>query len=784
MPEKKETKPYEGTGLLGNVHVGDEITYEISYRNYKSEAATVTIKDKLDKNVELVSADNGGMLRNGVVTWTLKNVEAGKAGTVSLTVKVLPGALTVNGGNGKVVNDGDTATVQVGNDSEFTLNTVENPVPEKKETKPYAGTGLLGNVHVGDEITYEISYRNYKSEAADVIIKDKLDKNVELVSADNGGTLSDGVVTWTLKEVEAGKAGTVSLTVKVLPGALTANGGNGNVINGGETATVQVGNDSEFKLNTVENPVPEKKETKPYEGTGLLGTLHVGDEITYEISYRNYKSEAATVTIKDKLDKNAEFVSADNGGMLRNGVVTWTLKDVEAGKAGTVSLTVKVLPGALTVNGGNGKVVNDGDTATVKIGNDSEFKLNTVENPVPEEPHKKETGIKHGETTLTEGYTGTGTLGGVQVGDEITYEISYRNYKSEAATVTIKDKLDKNVALVSASNGGVLKDGVVTWTLEKVEAGKAGTVSLTVKVLETALVSKGGPGKVVNDGRTATVQVGNDKAYTLDTVENPVPEEPRKQEIKPYQGTGVLGAMKVGDPITYEISYRNYKTEAADIVIKDKLDKNVELVLASDKGVLADGVVTWTLKSVPAGREGKVTLTVKVLEGATKAKNGPGKVVNGGETSTVKVGNDAEYTLNTVENPVPNPDGPNGNTVNVTVRKVWDDQNNIAKNRPASIRVTLSTGDSYTLSAENDWTVTVKNLPAKDENGNAITYTWTEQRVKGYRQSVKIQDNVTTITNIFRLPPTPGGTPPVPIDEYETPLGINAIINHVGDCFE
>ena len=271
-PEKREIAPHEGTGLLGNVRVGDEITYEITYRNYKHEAADVTIKDKLDENVQFVSADNGGTLNNGVVTWTLKNVAAGTEGKVTLTVKVLPGALTSNGGNGNVINGGDTATVKVGNDSEFTLNTVENPVPEKKETKPYEGTGLLGNVHVGDEITYEISYRNYKSEAADVIIKDKLDKNVEFVTASDNGVLVDGVVTWTLKEVEAGKAGTVSLTVKVLPGALTANGGSGNVVNDGDTATVQVGNDSEFTLNTVENPVPEKKETKPYEGTGLLLT--------------------------------------------------------------------------------------------------------------------------------------------------------------------------------------------------------------------------------------------------------------------------------------------------------------------------------------------------------------------------------------------------------------------------------------------------------------------------------------------------------------------------------
>ena len=39
-------------------------------------------------------------------------------------------------------------------------------------------------------------------------------------------------------------------------------------------------------------------------------------------------------------------------------------------------------------------------------------------------------------------------------------------------------------------------------------------------------MSEGGEGTVVNGGETATVQVGNDNEYTLETVENPVEDEP------------------------------------------------------------------------------------------------------------------------------------------------------------------------------------------------------------------------------------------------------------------
>ena len=140
------------------------------------------------------------------------------------------------------------------------------------------------------------------------------------------------------------------------------------------------------------------------------------------------------------------------------------------------------------------------------------------------------------------------------------------------------------------------------------------TCGLKVKVLEGALETNGGAGKVANGGDTATVKVGNDSEYTLEVVENPVPEVPHKKEIAPYEGIGELGPVNVGDEITYQISYRNYKAEAATVTIKDTLDENVQFVSASDQGTEADGVVTWTLNNVPAGANGSVTLKVKVLE--------------------------------------------------------------------------------------------------------------------------------------------------------------------------
>jgi len=127
----------------------------------------------------------------------------------------------------------------------------------------------------------------------------------------------------------------------------------------------------------------------------------------------------------------------------------------------------------------------------------------------------------------------------------------------------------------------------------------------------------------------------------------------------------------------------------------------------------------------------------------------------------------------------------------VSVTKIWDDNNNEAGLRPASLRVRLSNGANYTLNAANGWSVTVDNLP-KYVNGAEVQYTWSEQSVLGYTLTdVRTVGDTTIFTNSYRmpLPPTEDGTPNTGtrlhiLEDYGTPLGIEILINHVGDCYE
>ena len=129
----------------------------------------------------------------------------------------------------------------------------------------------------------------------------------------------------------------------------------------------------------------------------------------------------------------------------------------------------------------------------------------------------------------------------------------------------------------------------------------------------------------------------------------------------------------------------------------------------------------------------------------------------------------------------------------VSVRKIWNDNDNAEGIRPDNITMVLSNGMSVTLNAANGWQATISGLPAKI-NGIPVMYTWHEHEVTGYTQTKAVTaDNVTVITNtLWKQPEVPEGqkppkTPGVPVyvfEEYDTPLGVEVMINHVGDCFD
>ncbi len=323
------------------VGVGDELTYTIHWvndaideTNGNPAGATVVITDQVPAGTEFVSAENDGVYADGTVTWTIEAAAAAE-GDVSFTVKVTEDAVTVD----QVTN---TASVQVGtNDPKYT-NEVTVDVPEKSVEDNTPDTG----VQVGDELTYTIEYANTTDEAVDIVIRDTLHEGLTFKSADNDGTHENGVVTWTLKDVQPGTKGTVSVTAIVNEKAL------GEEID--NKATIQVGDDPEIDTSTVttETKTGDLKISKMVTVDETQGTtIDTNKEFTFDVTLKNAAGENLTETYSftgttdgetaydgEIANGNGRITLKHNGSITIEGLpegATYTVTEAEAGSGYT-----------------------------------------------------------------------------------------------------------------------------------------------------------------------------------------------------------------------------------------------------------------------------------------------------------------------------------------------------------------------------------------------------------------------------------------------------------------
>ena len=138
------------------------------------------------------------------------------------------------------------------------------------------------------------------------------------------------------------------------------------------------------------------------------------------------------------------------------------------------------------------------------------------------------------------------------------------------------------------------------------------------------------------------------------------------------------------------------------------------------------------------GDEGEISYTITREEGEDPGSykvNPDGEKDQGNYTVTYEPG-----TLTVILNPTAQ-----------TVSKVWADDNNRDGLRPVSLGVTLTGSNGMTpvkkrLSADNNWTVTVPDLPVF-YNGQRIVYEWTEEDIPGYTGTKQVSGNLTIFTN-------------------------------------
>ena len=202
----------------------------------------------------------------------------------------------------------------------------------------------------------------------------------------------------------------------------------------------------------------------------------------------------------------------------------------------------------------------------------------------------------------------------VRPGALITYTLSLgAGNLALAQPVTLSDTLPLNVSFVSASDGGTLNGGVVSWSIPALAANATVTRTLVVRV--GAQVADNTP--IVNAdyraengfdlpgvGQPVTVTARTAPQMTLTKTANP-PVEVRPGGLITYTLSLGAGNLALAQPVT----------------LTDTLPLNVSFVSASNGGTLNGEVVSWSIPALAANAT--VTRTLVVRVGAQVADNMP-----------------------------------------------------------------------------------------------------------------------------------------------------------------
>ena len=495
-------------------------------------------------------------------------------------------------------------------------------------------------VGVGDKVKYTVDWVNDALDdngaptSATVIVTDTIPEGTKLVenSISEGGLLGrDGkTITWTFEDQEAGASGQVSFEVEITEDAVKITEPENTVAN---TAQIQVGeNNPAQDTNTVENPVPEKTQTKED-----VDEVTEGTTLTYQIAFKNTAGENGEAAVVDELTKGQEYVTDSAMVTVNGGEALAEEPDVDGTAADGQTLTWNltglaadaqiVLTFDVTVTRDAGATVDN--TATV-----NGHKTNVVTTPYPSESTKNVSYADEPEVSIDGQMVG--------VGDELLYTIDWAAEADGELTVTDTVPEGTSYVVDSASENGRYdpETDSITWDLGKHTAGDKGTVTFKVTVDADAVNNDSNAVK-----NKAQIQIGTDDpqiSYT-DEVVNYVPEKSVTDNDTSTDGT------QVGDTLTYTIQYANTGDEPVDMVITDTLSEGLTYV-PNSAGENAQydektRTITWTLTDVPANTmDGQVSFQAVVNE------NAAGQTIE--NEAKITVGNNPQITTNKTETEV------------------------------------------------------------------------------------------------------------------------------------
>lgn len=596
--------------------VGDSYVYTINWVNTEADAngnlvpANVTVTDKLPAGVvfeafEGECADKGAASGQSL-TWDLGKQPAGSHGSVRVRVKITEDA--VEDAQGAVGTVKNATTITVGNKS-YT-GTTTNYVPKKSESDAQDSSGL--GIKLGDELTYTIGYKNTEGASATVKITDAVPAGTEFVEfagdhKDAGSKDNDGSLTWTLKDVPAGKEGTVQFKVRVTENAFKSGGASGDISN---QASVAVGNNPAVKTNTTTDEVSDGRLTLSKTVTAAEGITAPNKAFTFKVLL--YQADGTT-----PLAGTFAFagrLSGTNGTYVSGQIKSGDTIELKAGGSVTVTLPMGAhyevqeldSKGELMTSEDGFAVVDKANPQKGTVGQATKVgftNVYSVESTKVENAFKVQKKISGRNWTTSDVFTMTLTAQGEAP--------MPKGAKDGVATIALK----KDVQVGNFGTIEYAKPGTYTYVIAEQAGDETALTFSKATYRATVTVTDGGAGKL--SAKTKIAQLTDDAGNAVE----------RTVEAAVFTNTAKTGSLTVKKTVVGGDSQREF---GFTVALTDGDGESVSGTFGKGKNAVtfADGKATFTLRDggektvagLPVGAH--YTVTEDAAEGYTTAVNG------------------------------------------------------------------------------------------------------------------------------------------------------------------